>query len=348
MSGENYQISLYLDSQDQPETFERIANMLAWPAFATSGEVHLVTPIRRKKFSLSELPEIIQEYALRLSEVEMIEIGYAVHHRSGDDHRHYLVWNGTSPDSKRNFSSQSDPPIRLKVESEYVGVEAVLRSDVWSEPLRECMALFLDLCGLTNSLEHRVDHATFGLSIGVDFAEQAWVIYHCDVHQFAYDLVRSIITMQSGVQLTTLLRDMSDPTQLTEEIIQEQLSSLSLRQSYGTRYELPERPNKEYYEEALAKHPRGMAVYDYKLAVYQYQSRLTPERIQRVLELPAERIRALIIETCQKEYDLVCYDYEERGLVVAFDLDAYMWIGEGYEFSSLYKIYDRLLDEVGV
>lgn len=337
---EDYTISLYVDLEDQAEAFGRMAKRLARRADFISGKVLLVSR-QSLVFSLSELPEIIQEFAPKLFEVDSIEISYAARHRSGHPLVYYLVWNGTSSLPGIRYDVQFRAPLRVNIDVRYLSVPEevsrirpltyVKRPELDGQSVPEAIAFFLDVCGLSYRSENLVRHAVFSFSGDVKFSEQTRVLYHRDIQEFAYDLLRTFVYMQWGLPVSALLRYRGDLSLLTEAIIQRTWSAMSLDFLYEKR---------DYILQYTPSDP-------YSLAAQHYRARLTHERIQRVLELPVERIRALIVEICQKEHDLVCYDYGERGLVVAFDLDAYMWIGIGNNISSLYKIYSRLLDEVG-
>lgn len=336
---EDYIISLYVDPEDQAEAFERLAKRLAQRAYDISVEVLLVSK-EPQTFSFSELPEIIQKIAPRLSEVERIEISYGARHRSGRKIVYYLVWNGTSSLPVINNNTQFNAPFKVDIDIQQLCIreERFQAQPLTIVPVREfkglqlpeAMLFFLDTCGVFVPSETAIRHAALTVVAGLRVAEQTPILYHRDVHQFAYDLVRTLFYVQWGIRLSALLRYTGDLFQLDEKAIKETWNALPLSELYKNR--------DRFLEDVHAP---------YTKAAHEYRMRLTPKCIQQVLMLPTERIRALIVETCQKEQDLVCYDFGERGLVVAFNLEAYMWLGRRGYISSLYKIYNRLLDEVG-
>lgn len=347
MSIEDFYISIFVDPEDQAEVFQRIAKRLARPVSDISINVNVLSN-GSQRYSFSELPEIIQEFAPRLSEIEDIRIDYGIGQEPEYECIYYLVWSGTSLQTGMDDMTLYQAPIRLHIEGRYLHAKHITRPELYPQSMPETIALFLDVCGLSGPLENKIRHAAFSFSYLLQLAELARVLYHRDVREFACDLMRTFVFMQWGIPLSALLRYTGELSHLTEERVRQTWYTVPIREFYRVRDEVLQAPEKQRYEAKVLEiqHPYGMRVYQYALASYQFRERITLERIQRVLELPAERIRALILEACEKEVDLVCYDYGERGLLVAFDLDTYLWTRDLYDISSLYKIYNRLLDEV--
>lgn len=161
-------------------------------------------------------------------------------------------------------------------------------------------------------------------------SERLPLLYHRDLKEFAYDLLRTSIYMRSGILPLALMNYRAD------------LRQFDLNKPDVDRwYLIPSilEANKYYMLHTSFTNP-------YVSGAYRYQKRLTPELVERVLELPTERIRTLILELAQESDDLLAYDFGEGGMVVAFDLAADLWLQSREHYTSLYKIYDCLLDEV--
>lgn len=336
---EDFNFLLYVQPEDEAEAFVRLLKRLAQRARSLSGRIEF-TDRSHVDFSSSDFLHILNTYSLSLDLIVEIDVYVETRYRSRQKLDLLLSWNAGN--TKNNALRYQYGPFRIKIGSRGHAGPNQLREnrrfnyavlpELKGQEVPDLIALFFDLCGVFYRSETKILHACAIVQGSWHFSDQIPLLYHRDVREFAYDLVRIHIFKEQGYSPLDLFGYEGDLLQFDEKNL-----------PFTVRYRLIPSTRQESKSRFLTYHTQN----PYILAARQYRTRLTTELVEQVVELPSERIRELINEVAQKEHDLVCYDFGEGGIVICFDLEVDLWARDLDPYSSLYKIYDRLLDEVG-
>jgi hypothetical protein len=309
----DFSFLIYVKPEDEPEAFVRLLKRLAQRARSLSGTISFADR-STVEFSSSNFVNILASHVSSLDLIESIDVYVLTRYRSRQKLDLLVRWYVSRAKElglryiygpfEINFGRRGCPsPNQLKENRPF---NRVALPELQGQEVPDLIALFFDLCGVFYRSETVIRHACANVSGSWKLSDQTALLYHRDVREFAYDLVRSLIFMDQGFRPLDLFGYEGDLLQFDEK-------NLPLT----VRHRLIPSTRQESKSRFLTYHTQN----PYILVARHYRTRLTPEVLERVVKLPIERIRTVIIEVCQEEDDLVCYDFGEGRMIICFDLE---------------------------